>query len=366
MTTVAVAVTVSGAPFDGWDEISISASVRDACRAVELGFPDKVGAPIWPQVFPSQAEVKVTADGELVFAGLIDGRAPRIGSAFRVSVTARSKGQDLCDCTVDHTRPDYVNSDVLRVAQDQDRFGIGFTCDFTPDGFARWRPNVGRTLFDSLAPLCEEEGATMASQADGSVKITRAGASAKPQGAPLVEGRNIVEAGASFDDSGQHSEVKAHGQSYKGNGTQALQIVGTATNGNVKRMRPLELHHDRETTRDRLKRLAGRKRDIEQGEGVRASFVVRGWRDDSGMLWTPGNKVFVKSPSLGLCQSLLIEHVVYTRKASHGGEGGGESGGSNAGTSSALHCVDPRAHGGGSGGVNKSGAGWGFDSSDPT
>ena len=97
---------------------------------------------------------------------------------------------------------------------------------------------------------------------------------------------------------------------------------------------------------------AERRRDKEQGEGTRAEVAVKGFRDDSGALWEPGNKVFVISPSVALSQNMLIETVMYRQT-------GGESGGSDC----ALSLVDPRAHGGKGGGVNKSGSEWAFDGS---
>ena len=85
---------------------------------------------------------------------------------------------------------------------------------------------------------------------------------------------------------------------------------------------------------------------------MRAQATLKSFRDDGGQLWTPGNKVFVMSPSVALTQYMLIESVVYS-----------QTGEENTGTRCVLSLVDPRAHGGKSGGVNKSGADWKFDAS---
>lgn len=368
MTCEIVSVSVGGAPFEIWESISIHASVKHAARTLELSFPDTPGQPIWPAIFSGQPLITVTASpgadssagaqggggGDLLFTGRVERRSPHLdGKSLRVTIGARSKGADAIDCSVDHTKPDYVKSNVLKVARDQDAYGIGFTADFTPDGFDRWRPNVGHTLFASLAPLLEDENATLSGQADGSIKITRAGAAASPQAAPLIEGVNIhISIEAHFDDSAQHSKVRAHGQNYKGNGASAIAIYGDASNDTVTRFRPLHDHHDRQTDKPRLTRRATRRRDKEQGEGTRATAVLKGWRDDGGKLWTPGNKQFVIAPSVALAQYLLIEGVEYR-----------QAGRESEGTRCTLSLVDPRAHGGPGGGVNQSGAEWGFDGS---
>lgn len=348
-----VTLQVGGQTFSQWEKITVNASVKHASRRASFHFVDTVGAPTAQGVFSGSPKITINASGDLIFTGYVDHLGPSISKdGYKVEVSASAKGMDAVDSSVDHTKPDYVKSDVLKVAKDQDTFGINFTCDFTPDGFPRWRPNPGHTLVEALMPLCEDEGATMAGQPDGSIKITRAGASAKTQGGYILEGFNLEEGHASFNTSGQHSKVKVHGQSYKGSGAQSLQIEAEADNDQVTRNRPVIEHHDRDTDRDRLKRRATRRRDKEQGEGIRAVIKLKDWRDSTGQLWTPGNKVYVKSASLYLCQYMLIEGAVYT-----------QTGHEHEGTSCALHLCDPRAHGGQGGGVNKSGGAWGFDDS---
>ena len=354
MSLERVSVQVDGAAFADWEKVTVHAGIKDKARSCVILMNDRPGAPVWPVVFKSGAKIVVKAGGDLSFTGFVDNREPRLTPEnFKVTISARSKAQDAIDSSVDHTKPDYVNTHVAAVAQDQDAFGVGYSIDFKPDNFARWRPNPGHTLFESLEPLCQEEGATMFGQPDGSVKITRAGANPPSQSGALIEGVNLWKMGATFDESGQHSKITEHGQSYKGNGGQAIAISASANNDNVTRTRPLHHHHDRDTDRGRLTKRAKRRRDAEQGEGIRAHGQTRGWRDTGGMLWTPGNKVFVKSPSLALTQDMLIESVAYDQDGKNSG-----------GTIAHLSLVDPRAHGGKGGGVNKSGQAWGFDDSE--
>lgn len=351
---VAEVVTISP-DFPTWERIEIFASIKHAACSLQLQLVDRPGAPIWPGIYPSGTLVTVAAGGDLMFTGYVDHREPKLsGHEYHIVIGARSKGQDVVDCSVDHTKPDYVQKTVLDVARDQDAFGVGFASDFSPTQFDRWRPNVGHTLFEALRPLVEDQGATMAGQPDGSIKITKAGASAQLQAGPIVEGQNLFEGEACFDDKATHSKVHAHGQSYKGNGTPAIAIHAEADNQYVGRYRPVHEHHDRQTDKPRITARATRRRDKEQGEGTRATVTMRGWRDSGGMIYQPGRLVFVQSPSLALTQNMLIEGVHYVQVGKSGG------------TSCRLSLVDPRAHGGQGGGVNQSGAAWNFDSSGAT
>ena len=349
-----VSITIGGAPFTLWDEVVVHASVKETCRSASVTFQDSVATPVWPSLFIGQPAFVVSiADGP-IFTGFVERAAPKLTpKTFMVTLSGRTKAADALDCTVDHTKPDYVNSHVLAVAQSQDRFGIGFAADFTPDGFDRWRPNPGDPLFHSLVPLVEEEGATLHGLGDGSIRITRAGESATPQSGALVYGVNIWDLDGEFDTSAQHSLIKCHGQSYKGNGVQNIAIVAEANNALVTRFRPFEEHHDRHTDRDRLKRRAKRRKDKEQGEGVRCSGRLRGWRDPGGGLLTPGKLMFITAPPLALSQYMLIESLTYR-----------QNGKTSGGTIAGLHFVDPRAHGGKAPKVSKSGKAWGFDDSE--
>ncbi len=353
-------VVVNGRTFNGWIKIAVHAGIKHAARALQLTFVDTLGAPQAAGAFPTSSLIQVYAGhGELMFTGFRDKLRPKIDEkGYFVEVCARSKGADAVDSSVDHTKPDYTNSNVLNVAKDQDKFGIGFTADIQLDGFDLWRPNVGDTFWEALVPLCEDEGCTMFGQPDGSIKITQAGATAKQQSGYLAEGYpgpgGIWKGEAHIDDSAKHSKIQSHGQAFQGNGNQSIQLMGSADNDQVKRFRPYIEHHDRQTSRDRLLKRASRRRDREQGEGNRAVITTRGWRDQGGKLWTPGNTVFVVSASLYLTQTMLIETAVYDQ--------GGEP---SEGSITTLHLVDPQAHGGKSGtGVNQSDSSvWGFDDS---
>jgi prophage tail gpP-like protein len=348
-----VTVSVGGSTYQGWEAVAIRASVKAAARSFELKVAAAAGAAATAAIFAPFTPLQAFATGQLIFTGYVDRYRPKLSkSESRIVVSGRAKGQDAVDNAVEHRKPDYVNQTLLQIAQDQDAFGIGFKVDpsvqLTP--IDRWRPNPGQYLFDELDQLAHDEECTMAGQADGSILFTRAGVNPKRQ-AGLTEGSSsVLEWEGDLSVAGLHSQIIVHGQAAYGNGAQNTQISVQANNAKVPRRRPLHIHHHRHTDQGRLLAKATHHRDHEAGNGIRATIVSQGWRDDAGALWTPGNKTFLDSPFLNIVQDMLIESVDYEQDDKEGSR-------------ATLHLVDPRAHGGSGGGVNQSGSMWGMGSS---
>lgn len=364
MSTELVTVVVGGQYFRSWEMVKIRAAVKEAARSFELKVAVELGATATASAFQAFTPLQIYSImvgpsgpnnaglGDLLFTGFVDRYRPHLSKdSAHIEISGRAKGQDAIDSSVEHRKSDYVNKSVLDIAKDQDQFGIGFAVDPSVQltQIDRYRPNPGETLFQALDPLCHDDECTMAGQPDGSILLTKAGANPPRQGA-IIEGVNLLIGEADLNVSGRHSKVNAHGQAAYGNGAQNTQISVLANDSTVPRNRPLHLHHHRHTNRSRLANKATHHRNHEAGNAIRATPTMQGWRDDSGLLWTPGYKTFVQSPFLAIIQDMLIEGVTYEQDVKEG-------------TLTKLDLVDPRAHGGQGGGVDKSGSSWNMDSS---
>lgn len=365
MAGVIVSVVVGGQTYTGFEVVKVRASVKQAARSFALKIAAENGPDATASIFQPFTQLQIfaaiadgSADGQggsgqvQLFDGYVDKYKAKLSKQeASIDVEGRSKGQDVIDSAVDHQKSDYVQKSPLDIAQDQDVFGVGFSADFPMTQVDRWRPNPGASVFHSLDQLCHDAQCTMAGQADGSIKMTQAGVSPPRQPTPLIEGQNILTIEGDIDVSDRHSSVTAHGQAAYGNGAQNTQISSTATDSTVPRKRPHHIHHHHHTDQNRITLKAQNHRDKEAGNGIKASVTVQGWHDDSGMLWTPGNVVWLESPFAAIVQDMLIESVDYEQDDKNG-------------SLCKLSLVDPRAHGGQGGGVNKSGKSWSMDSSD--
>jgi prophage tail gpP-like protein len=355
MQTAYVSVVINGAQYNGWEEITVEASVKEAARSFSLKIAAEMGGTAAATLFALFSPVQIFESGEMVFSGYVDRRAPKLGKdEAYITISGRAKGQDAIDSSAMHPTGRFDNQTPLQIAQTLDKFGIGFTTDAQLTAVPEYQLKPGATVFREIEKLCRDQGVTLAGQADGSIKLTQAGKTAQRQAGALIEGKNIEEIEGSFSGDNIHSEARVRGQSYDGNGPDALQIEGLASNSTVPRYRPLVLVQDANTDKTRAKNRATNRRDKEMGDGIRAAAEVVGWRDDDGELWMPGNIVWVSSPFLALEQDMLIETLTY-----HQNEKG-------KGSTTQLHLVDPRAHGGSGSQAGQSGPAWGFPSSEGT
>jgi prophage tail gpP-like protein len=346
-----VSVLVSGTYYTAWEQVTVEASVQDACRSCTLRAAASIGKSATHAVFQVGAQIVVLASGAIIFTGYIDHRRPYLGrdSAY-LTISARSKGQDAVDCSAVHKTGRFEKKTALEIAQELDELKIGFKSTAKLEKIPHFQLQPGETLFRAVERAARDEGVTLAGQADGGITFMRAGENAKRQAGALIEGINIHEASADFDGSNRFSEVMARGQSYDGHGKDALEMEEKVSDGGLGRKRPLILVQDGNTDKKRLKKRAENRRDKAAGNSTRATITVIGWRDQSGALWEPGRKVWTQSPFLGLAQDMLIEKVDYRQE-----------GGVDTGTIAVLSLVDPRAHGGKAGKGAKSSSEWGLD-----
>lgn len=345
-----VAVEVAGRRYSGWRHVSARGSVKEACRSVSLTTAAVLGSEATLALFQVFTPIRVYGGSDLVFAGYIDIRRARCDmQAGHIEIGGRTKAQDAVDCSCVHRTGRFKGRTPLDIAKELDAFGVGFSADVELDEVPEFQLQPGESLFSTIERLCRDQGVTLAGQADGSVKLTKAGQTAKRQAGALRQGVNIEIGESEFNSSNRHSKVIARGQSYDGHGDGALRLEETSEDSTVPRYRPLIHVHDGNADRKRLATRAKHRRDKAQGEGVRASVMTHGWRDEAGMLWTPGAKVWVESAFLGLAQDMLIEAVDYEQDEDK--------------TIATLALVDPRAHGGAAGSVGRasgSSGAWAF------
>lgn len=345
-----VTVSAGGSRFTAWEEVSIEASCRDACRSFTLKAAAEFGSQHLFSVFAAGAPVTIAAGSDLVLTGYVDRARPRISpKRYEITITGRSKGQDLVDCAAVHPTGHMEDVTVADLASALDIFGVGISSvvDRLPS-LPKVQIVPGLTVHQTIEPLVRAAAATLMGKADGSVVIWNAARAKKHRGS-LVEGVNIEEGAADHNMSGRHSRYIVKGQRPYGSGPDALEIEAIARDAGVARDRPTIIVVEEDTDRGRVKSKARNRRDKAAGKGLSAEIKVAGWRDSFGELWTPGHLVWTESTSLAVVQDMLIETVSYAQ---------GDV------TAATLHLVDPRAHGGKAGKGHKSGKAWAMDTSD--
>ena len=336
-----VTISAGGFTWSAFRRVMVRGAIKEAARSFHLDIAAEMTPSQAAWAFKAGTPVAISSNGDLLCSGYVDRYQPKLSehSQAEIAVSGRGKGQDLIDASAVHKTGHFKNKTPLQIMQELDQAGVGVTTDQQLDPVEVYRITPGETPFRIGEKLCREQGVTLCGQADGSIRITAAGAGTH---AALIEGINILSIDADHNWSGRHSKVIVRGQRPFGHGPDALEIEAAAQDASVGRFRPVIVLNDGDTTRSRAKKRAKNRRDKEAGNSLKAHVTVQGFHDDGGQLWTPAYLVWLESPFANIAQMMCVESVEFTQDRGRGSE-------------TSLSLVDPRAYGGKGGGSSAGG-----------
>lgn len=350
MGSEVISIVVGGMRYTAFEEVEISAAINEAARTFRFTVAAELGASATNSIFSVGAEVAVYANDDLLLNGYVDSREPEFeGDRAQISVAGRSRSADLVDSSADHETGRFENKDPQAIGSElANGFGATFETDQQLEKVEQYQLTPGATVFREIEKLARQQGMTLAGTAEGNIKITKAGTERHAGG--LIEGMNILRGRAMHNGANRHSKYKVRGQRPFDHGKDALEIEAVVADSGVSRHRPVIVIEDDDTTKDRAKKRAKNRRDRAAGDALKANITTQGFRDQGGMVWTPGRLVWTESPFLDIAQDMLIERVQYSQ--------------SEQGSTALLSLTDPRSYGGQGGKGNKSGADWDQDDSE--
>lgn len=339
-----VTLGTAGGQWTAFERVMVRAAYNEAARSFHLDVAAEATPSATAWVFKAGTPVTILFNGTLACTGYVDRYQPRIGehSQATISVSGRSKGQDLIDSSAEHKTGKFKKKTPVQIANELDQAGVGVYADRQLEPID-YQLTPGETVFRCIEKLCRKQRMTMTGEADGRIKITN-GLQGMHAGG-VIEGVNMKTGEADHNWSGRHSKVIVRGQRPFGHGKEALEIEAAATDATVGRNRPVIVIQDDDTDKQKAQTRADHRRDREAGGSLKANVKLQGFRDDGGMLWTPGYGVMFVSPFLDIAQVMLIESVTFTQTRREGSE-------------SVLSLVDPKAYNGKGGKGGKAGAAW--------
>jgi prophage tail gpP-like protein len=350
-----VTIAAGGMIYSAFERVLVRASYKEAARTFALEIAAENGAEATAWIFKAGTQVDILFNGDLACRGYVDRYQPKIAEHNRaiVSVSGRSKAQDLIDSSAEHDTGHFKNKTPVEIMQELDKAGVGVSTNRQLDKID-YQLTPGETVFDVGEHLLRKYGMTTTGQADGSMLVTD-GSQGRHAGrlweSEIFRGGNIKIGEADHNWSNRHSKVIVRGQRPYGHGDDALQIEGAAIDNSVGRYRPVIIHQDDDTTTDLAKKRAKHRRDREAGNSLTANITTQGFRDDGGKLWSPGFLIFTESPFLAIAQDMLIETVEWSQARDEGSQ-------------SILSLVDPRAYAAQGGKGGSSGEAWNTDAGD--
>ncbi|UPT85186.1 hypothetical protein HAP41_0000033395 [Bradyrhizobium barranii subsp. apii] len=342
-----VTITAGGGNWTAFEEINVHAAFNKAARSFSMTIAAELGGSATNAVFAVGTEVTVSANGDLLLTGYVDSREPSFAARRAIiDVCGASKSADLVDGSAEHETGQFENKDPLEIGQEiSSNYTAKFETDQQLEKVEQYQLTPGETCFRCVEKLARQQGMTITGTPEGNAKITKA--NGQRQSGGLIEGVNILAGTAHHNGSNRHSKIVVRGQRPFGHGDDNLEIEAEEQDSAVKRHRAIVIIQDEDTTKDRAKKRAKNRKNRAAGNALKATILTQGFRDDGGMLWTPGYLVWTESQFLDIAQDMLIESVDYRQN--------------DSGSIATLNLVDPRAYdgqGGGGGKGNKSGGDW--------
>lgn len=335
-------IKCNGATVSVWQSFTVTRGIELLPSTCEITATERLPS------MPSDAVVapfdvcEVFLGADKILTGYVDVYAPEADAEHHeVTIGARSKTEDVVDCSVDVDALSAANGGSWQIKSATIGQAAKMLCE--PYGIKVVLPdddpplNVqypiavqpGMTVYHVIEELARMTQMLIWDNENGDLVISRVGTK---RADPLVEGTNLKVEAARLSGDQRYQSVKVFGTYYFAdqNGPH-ISYEGTATDSQVPRKRLLMIPIDMpgpdgkwvtQRAQWEVARRLGRSRV------VRA--VVTGLRDSKGALWQPNTVSRVQMPTMKIPgEDMVVAQVTWSRNQS--------------GTTTTLMCAPPEA-----------------------
>ncbi|MBE9542503.1 MAG: hypothetical protein IMF01_09310 [Proteobacteria bacterium] len=299
--------------YEGFKNIRLSRNLMSLTGSFEITLTDK-----W-RVDKEDFDIK-TGDRihchlgkNPLYEGYIDSLSISLSSTSRnLTISGRDKTADLVDCSIIGPA-EYNNLDFLGIAKKLvEPFGLKVLSNVdVGKKFAKFSIKQGETIFEALERAAKERELLLMSTTHGNLLIDKKGS--QRASSELVEGVNVLSAGAVFDNSERFSEYHVKGQQSGliGDITDATESAGKSTDKGVLRHRPTLIISENAVDQDGAQKRAQFESSLRAAQATKVSIVVQGWRQKDGSLWNTNLITHVDCRSIGIKSDMLISRVKF-------------------------------------------------------
>jgi len=349
----AVTVIAGTSVYDSWESIRINRTLEALSSDFSISMADKWrdSKSKWPLVPGTPLLVKIGR--ESVINGYIDTLDVSISNEDRViQITGRDKTGDLVDSSAYSDPSEFKNIKLEALAKKfaTEIFGIKVKTEAdTGLPFQKFTIKQGETVFEMLERAAKLRGLLLLSNANGDLVITsRSGgdigdAPSLGSDAPsiskltkafdfptggllksevaLVQGENILEARAAFDDTERFQTYFVKGQSAGSdifNGKSVTQVSATARDLAIKRSRTKILIADGSVDKTAAQKRANWEAIVSATRALEVNVKVQGWQKSDGKLWDVNELIRVEAPFIGVDADLLTTNVTLLKSIDSG------------------------------------------------
>ncbi len=307
-----LSLLVGGKQYNGWKSVTVRRALESVCPTFDLLISERWAGQDQPWPITIGSACQVLLDGELVITGFVDDVMPFFDSQQHgVQVVGRGKTADLVDCSAIFGTGQWQNRKLSKIAADICKpFGIDVIAASGVDegaSFSKFALQDSETAYEALERLARQRAVFYQENAAGQLVISTA--STQRISTPLVQGKNIKAASATFSLRDRFSQYTCKGQAVGFNFSTPEQNAspsGKAADANVSRYRPLIILAETPSDSGKLKDRAIWEAAVRMGRSSRPVLTFApGWAHSAG-LWQPNTLVYCKVPYFQLDREMLI------------------------------------------------------------
>ena len=314
----AVTLFINKEIYEGWEDVQITREINALASDFQMQLTDKWRVDKEPWRIQTGDLVHIHAGKKSILTGYVDKIDLSVSANERkVTVSGRSKTCDLVDCSVTGLN-EYAGLNLQEIANKVVApFKIPVKFLSPPGGaFEKVTVQQGESVFALLDRLARQRKLLMYPSYDGFLMFSKN--ANKESVSELVQGVNVLDGHATYDDSNRFSEyiVKGQNHSFLGDEEQSSEAQGSATDEGIERYRPYvlvaETTADDSTTTDR----AAYEANIRAANAIEAEVQVQGWFQEDGSFWEINEIVPCDFGFLGIREKMLVKKVVFIKNNS--------------------------------------------------
>lgn len=310
-----VELRVNGQSYAGWEQMTVTSSLDEVSGSFQMQVSDRWAEAMQAQGIEADMACSVLLEGQPIITGYVFQAGPTFDSTSHyLNVAGRDKTSDLIDCSAVVNKGEWRNATPEQIIRDVCKpYGVGVKVASDLGGpIPSFAIEPGETVFSLIERLGDQRGFRLST--DGAGNLIAGEVPATPVGVMLVEGQNMKSGSYINDTSQRFSEYVIRGQSAGSddkNGKAASAQRASSTDAGVARHRTLVVVAEDQADVASLQRRADWERNVRAARGRKVTAQVQGWSYQKGHIWRINQLVPVRSPLLGIDETLLISECVY-------------------------------------------------------